>query len=209
MTTLLSLDQINARLHDLSSAGVAIGYRFIDGAPHGSFFSYSQDWLTHYETEGLIQADPTIIYGFSTTGRRTWAELAADGFDNKVFDAARTFGISNGTVFALRVNGAKTIASISHDGASLDEAAIREAQQLLALGAMIVEQEHPRERYKLTADQRFLIKLILDGASDDDICGYFGFDPRTLRRRKDAVMKVTGATSLPVAIHRLHEAGIL
>lgn len=209
MTLLPSLDEINARLHELSSAGVAIGYRFIDGAPQESFFSYSQEWLTHYETEGLIQADPTIIFGFSTTGQRTWRELASDGFDTAVFKAARSFGIANGTVFALRVNGAKTIASISHDGDALPEDVISEAGKLLALGAMATEQKHPRQRYELKPDQRYLIKMILDGASDEDICGHFGFDPRTLRRRKDALVTATEATSLPVAIHHLHEAGIL
>lgn len=209
MATPPTLDAIKRRLHELSHRGLAVGFSFQDDVPSERFYSYDQAWLNHYQANGLIERDPTIIFGFSTNGVRSWRELEADGFDNHIFEEARKFGIENGTAFALRVNGSKTIASVSHEKSDLDEATRMEIYTLLASGTMLVDAKRDVKPLEFDEEQKAFITYILQGRSDEDICDLLGVPARTLRYRRSAMIKQAGATSLPHLIHILHVRGVL
>lgn len=188
---------------------MAVGFSFQDDVPSERFYTYDQAWLNHYQANGLVERDPTIIFGFSTNGVRSWNELEADGFDNHIFEEARKFGIENGTAFSLRVNGSKTIASISHESAELEEGARLEVYSLLASGTIIVDAKRNGPVLHFDEEQKALIAYILQGRSDDEICEMLGTPARTFRYRRSAMIKQAGASSLPHLIHILHIHGLL
>lgn len=203
------LDAIKRRLHELSHRGMAVGFSFQDDVPSERFYTYDQAWLTHYQSNGLVERDPTIIFGFNTNGVRSWRELEADGFDNFIFEEARKFGIENGTAFSLRVNGSKTIASVSHEKAEMEEAARLEVYALLASGTVIVDAKRDAPPVRFDEEQKALITYILQGRSDEEICERLGVPARTLRYRRSALIKQAGASSLAHLIHVLHVRGLL
>ncbi|WP_340107771.1 helix-turn-helix transcriptional regulator [Pikeienuella sp. HZG-20] len=209
MTTSLTLDSIKRRLHAISHRGMAVGFSFQDDVPGERFYTYDQAWLNHYQTNGLVERDPTIIFGFSTNGVRSWRELEADGFDTYVFEEARKFGIENGTAFSLRVNGSKTIASVSHESAEMEEEAKLEVYSLLASGTVIVDSKRGAPTLRFDEEQKALIAYILQGRSDDEICKMLGIPARTFRYRRSSIIKQAGASSLPHLIHILHVHGVL
>lgn len=203
------LDDISNEIHAISDHGVAIGYAFLDGRPSRVFYSYAQDWLTHYQESNLIARDPTILYGFSTNGSRTWRELAADGFDAETFTEAAKFGIMNGTAFAIRVNGAKTVASVSHDSERLPDKQIQQITGLLAHGTVLAMSASLSERFQLDTIDKEYIRLLIDGYEEGEIAEALDLNIRQTRYRRGKIVKASDSKTISQAIYKIYAAGVL
>jgi LuxR family transcriptional regulator len=95
--------RINDQLQRLVAAAdwtFAIGLRIRFNHPTLLYQTYPEAWVAHYAQNGLLFADPTVMWGMTNTGICDWRDLEA--LDSAgVLRQARDFGLVHGIVVSI------------------------------------------------------------------------------------------------------------
>ncbi len=103
-STSLEISQVLSKARDMAPAGYAIGLQIEYTTPKFMFQTYSREWLTYYDKQGLLMSDPTLGWGFDNTGFIRWDDLRpVDQFG--LLDKAAEFGIKYGITCARECRG--------------------------------------------------------------------------------------------------------
>ena len=124
---------IAALLHDLdlhSPAGFAIALHIRFSAPRYMFQTYAKRWLDHYDSAGLLVADPVVGWGMQNVGCITWAELESIDSLN-VMGQAKDFGLMNGVAISIFSSGTRSIGGFARADRDFERAEIAEMERLL------------------------------------------------------------------------------
>ena len=108
---------INAALRKLGKtapSGYFVGLHIRFAAPLMQFQTYSDEWSEFYSANGYALRDPTIAWGFSTTGACRWSSLPIPDPFNILKDAA-DHGLTFGLTLSCGPISSRTIASFARD----------------------------------------------------------------------------------------------
>ncbi len=178
-------DFLFERLHGIADDGVAIGFGFgPDGQPAEHVCTYSQAWQDHYWENGLIYRDPVISFGANNLGAIRWSDVELSDPGNAVFQA-RDFGMTDGLVVSVQVDGERAIAGLAMTSRPSD-ATIAEARAILAALQAIKTGE---QRILLTKRQKEILRLIADGASAASAAHELNIDESTVNFHKREALK--------------------
>lgn len=105
---------ILARLRRMAPSGYFVGLHIRFAAPVMQFQTYSQAWSDFYSANAYALRDPTIAWGFSTTGTTRWSTMPIpDPFG--ILKHAASFGLVYGAVVSCGPLSSRTIAGFAHD----------------------------------------------------------------------------------------------
>lgn len=97
----------------LAPAGLHISLRIRFGSPLSSINTYPSKWIHKYTKLGLMMHDPTMKWGYESTGACRWSALAGDDTHN-VLRMASSYGVEYGAAISCRAEteaGHRTIAT--------------------------------------------------------------------------------------------------
>lgn len=114
MSSRAEINAILARLRKLAPMGYFIGAHIRFAAPVMQFQTYPAAWIENYASNGYALRDPTIAWGFSTTGAIRWSMMPIPDPFGIMADAAR-YGLVNGIVVSCGPLKSRTIACCAHD----------------------------------------------------------------------------------------------
>lgn len=178
-------DSLLARLHEIAEDGVAIGLGFNQmGQPKEHLCTYDDAWQKHYWENELIFSDPVIAFGVNNLGAVRWSDVTAGGAANAV-TIARDFGLTNGIVLSVQVDGERAIAGLATRSRP-SEAAITEARIVLAA---LQASKSGEPQIILTQRQKEVLRLIADGASAEDTAHELEIDISTVNFHKREALK--------------------
>lgn len=109
--------EINAalsRLNKMAPMGYYIGLHIRFAAPIMRFQTYPDNWSERYTANAYALRDPTIAWGFSTTGAVRWSAMPIPDPFGILADAA-SHGLHYGLTLSWGPIKSRTIASFSHD----------------------------------------------------------------------------------------------
>ena len=113
------------KLGKLAPAGYFVGLHIRFAAPLMQFQTYPEVWSEFDSQNGYALRDPTIAWGFSTTGACRWSSLPIPDPFSILKDAA-----NHGLTFGLTVSygpiNSRTIASFARDDREFTDAEIAE-----------------------------------------------------------------------------------
>lgn len=109
--------EINAALQKfrkMCPSGYFVGLHIRFAAPLMQFQTYPEEWSKRYSERAYALRDPTIAWGFSTTGACRWSVLPIpDPFG--IFQDAADHGLTYGLVVSCGPMQSRTIACFTHD----------------------------------------------------------------------------------------------
>lgn len=112
MSPRADINAILAKLSRAAPAGYFLGLHIRFAAPLMQFQTYDQRWSDHYSANGYALRDPTIAWGFSTTGACRWSSFPLpDPFD--ILGEAGRFGLKFGVTVSCGPISSRTIASFA------------------------------------------------------------------------------------------------
>ena len=103
-------DAILARLRKLAPMGYFIGLHIRYAAPIMQFQAYPKAWTDHYAERGYALRDPTIAWGFSTTGSIRWSVLPIPDPFGIIAEGAR-FGLNYGVIVSCGLMSVPVVTS--------------------------------------------------------------------------------------------------
>lgn len=172
------------RLHDIAEDGVALGFGFDNsGNPAEHICTYSSAWQTHYWEQKLIFNDPVISFGAKNLGAIRWSDVDLGSKDNAVLQA-RDFGMNDGIVLSIQVDGERAIAGLA-TSARPSDAAISEAR---AIVAALQATKSAAKKIVLTRRQQEILSLIAAGMSAADAAHELDIDVNTVNFHKKAAL---------------------
>lgn len=137
--------------------GYFVGAHIRYAAPIMQWQAYPVAWTDHYATNGYALRDPTIAWGFSTTGAVRWSALPIpDPFG--IMAEAADFGMRYGVIVACGPLRSRTIAGCAHD---VREFTDDEIQTISALVRRLHDITEPPE--SLTKAQQEALRCIAEG----------------------------------------------
>lgn len=178
-------EHLLSQLHNIATDGVAIGFGFSsNGQPTDHLCTYKPDWQQHYWENGLIYRDPIISFGVRNLGAVRWSDVDKMEHSDAVLQA-REFGMTNGIVLSVQVDGERAIAGLATEGRP-SEVAIREARTILAA---LQASKSGEPAITLTPRQKDILRLIADGASAADTAHELRIDVSTVNFHKREALK--------------------
>lgn len=178
-------DVLLDRLHDIAPGGVAIGFGFSkSGSPIEHLCTYDERWQNHYWQSGLITNDPIISFGARNLGAVRWSDVDLSSPDNAV-NQAKCFGMNDGIVLSVQVDGERAIAGLSTTSRPT-ETAIREARTIVAA---LQAAKSGAPKLDLTNRQKEILRLIGDGASAASTAHELRIDVSTVNFHKREALK--------------------
>ncbi|KIC36526.1 helix-turn-helix transcriptional regulator [Leisingera sp. ANG-M7] len=178
-------DRLIARLHEIAGDGVAIGFGFDQsGQPKEHLCTYKQTWQDHYWANKLIFNDPIIGFGVRNLGAVRWSDVEGSTEDNAVTQA-RDFGMNDGIVISVQVDGERAIAGLATSSRPSD-AEINEARVILAA---LQASKTDEPQIVLTQRQKEILRLIADGATAEDAAFELNIDTSTVNFHKREALR--------------------
>ncbi|TDX31255.1 LuxR family transcriptional regulator [Rhodovulum visakhapatnamense] len=107
---------------------VALHIRFT--RPLVMYRTYPQAWCDHYDLNGLVVSDPSVRWGFCTTGAIHWDDPALDD-PVGVFAAARSFGVANGVTVSVGPATSRSLAGLSRASGRFGAAEVQHMVRLV------------------------------------------------------------------------------
>lgn len=104
----------------LAPAGYFIGLHIRFAAPLVSFQTYDQSWLDHYTQQAYALRDPTIAWGFSSTGACRWTDFGIPDMFG-ILEKARSYGLVYGLTVSCGPIASRSIASFSRADREYEE----------------------------------------------------------------------------------------
>jgi LuxR family transcriptional regulator len=191
------------RLAKIAKSGYFVGMHIRFAAPLMQFQTYAEEWSEFYSQNGYALRDPTIAWGFSTTGACRWSALPIPDPFNILADAAR-----HGLTFGLTVShgpiNSRTIASFARDDREFTDAEIAEVQTTVRQLHDITE---PPE--SLTKAQKEALRCIAEGDRHAAAAAKLGITESAFKARLISVRERLKARTTAEALQRAKEYRLL
>ncbi|MCQ0970930.1 autoinducer binding domain-containing protein [Paracoccus sp. TK19116] len=197
---------INASLHKLgklSPKGYYLGLHIRFAAPLIQHQTYAQEWSDFYSANGYALRDPTIAWGFSTTGACRWSALPIPDPFNILQDAADhglTYGltVSNGPI------ASRTIASFARADREFKD---DEIADITATIRRLHDVTEPPE--SLTRAQKEALRCIAEGDRHAAAAAKLGITESAFKARLISVRERLMARTTAEALQRAKDYRLL
>lgn len=197
---------IDLHLHELARVapnGYYVGLHIRLAAPLMSFMTYPQAWADHYTEQAFALRDPTIAWGFSTTGAVRWSEMTIpDPFG--ILVQAANHGLRYGVTLSCGPISSRTIASVARGDREFSLAEIAKVQTLVR---QLHEMTEPPEF--LTKAQIEALRLIAAGDRHAAAAAKLGISESALKARLLAARERLMARTMAEAIQRAKDTRLL
>lgn len=197
---------INARLKKLdriARTGYFVGLHIRFAAPLMQFQTYPESWSEFYSQNGYALRDPTIAWGFSTTGACRWSALPIpDPFN--ILDAAARHGLIFGLTVSHGPISSRTIASFAREDREFTDDEIAEIETLVRALHDITE---PPE--SLTKAQKEALLCIAAGDRHAAAAAKLGITESAFKARLISVRERLKARTTAEALQRAKEYRLL
>lgn len=203
---MLKMEGINHWLEVLKEkapAGYAIALHIEFNAPKLLFQTYPVAWINKYEDNGFVMHDPTVQWGFSNSGIKSWGDL--EHLDTKnVLLQARGFGLEYGFTFATDAVNKHTIASFARGDRNFSDAEITEITE-------IVRVIHKEEisAIKINDKQKELLNTLAGGARIEEASSRLGVPVVTIKSQLTSIRLLLGTRTSAEAVQRAADLGLL
>lgn len=190
----VEINQTLDRLKEIAPKGFYVGLHIRFAAPILQFQTYPQEWVDHYGANGYTLRDPTIAWGFSTTGACRWSCLPIpDPFD--ILGAAAKFGLVYGMTCSFGAVDSRTIASFASDTREFTDDEIRRICEAVEHLHILSKPPH-----SLTKAQREALLCIAEGDRYAAAAAKLGISESAFKARlisvRDRLMARTTAEAL-------------
>lgn len=197
---------VNAGLRKLSriaSAGYFVGLHIRFAAPLMQFQTYPEEWAEHYSNNGYALRDPTIAWGFSTTGACRWSALPIPDPFNILKEAA-----NHGLTFGLTVSygpiNSRSIVSCARADREFEDAEIEEISTTVRRLHEITEPPT-----SLTKAQKEALRCIAEGDRHAAAAAKLGITESAFKARLISVRERLMARTTAEALQRAKEYRLL
>lgn len=202
------------RLENMGSMGMAASFGFTEAIPTEIYSNYNEEWLRYYGENDLLHDDPTAVYGLTNIGIVKWEYLEENcsdfGCTNRVFEAARSFGLESGTTFSLKVGNRRTVSSVSHRK-NVNELFRREIYSLLFDITLDIYPDLYTSVNKghVTMGEIDVLKLMARDHRDQEIADLLNLSIQTIRGRRRQIMAKLNAATISGVISKAKDEGYI
>lgn len=191
------------KLGKIAQSGYFVGLHIRFAAPLMQFQTYSEEWSEFYSANGYALRDPTIAWGFSTTGACRWSALPIPDPFNILREAANhglTYGltVSNGPI------SSRTIASFARSDRELTDGEIEEISTTVKRLHEITEPPA-----SLTKAQKEALRCIAQGDRHAAAAAKLGITESAFKARLISVRERLKARTTAEALQRAKEYRLL
>jgi len=181
-------------LETMAPMGYNIGLHIRFTSPLMTFQTYDQEWLNHYTEHGYVLRDPTVAWGFATTGATRWSNRKIpDPFG--IFKDAARFGLKYGATISCGPITSRTIASVARADREFEDA---EIEKIEALVRRLHDMTEPPQ--ELTKAQVEALRCIAEGDRYAAAACKLGISESALKARlasaRDRLMARTTAEAI-------------
>ncbi|MBC7676607.1 MAG: autoinducer binding domain-containing protein [Rhodoferax sp.] len=197
---------IDAELHRLSMlapAGYFIGLHIRFAAPLVSFQTYDQSWLDHYTQQAYALRDPTIAWGFSSTGACRWTDFGIPDMFG-ILEKARSYGLVYGLTVSCGPIASRSIASFSRADREYEES---EMTQIEAVVQRLHDFTEPPE--SLSKAQIEALNCVANGMRHAAAAAKLGISESAFKARLNSVRLKLLARTTVEALQRAKEYKLL
>lgn len=180
---------------------VATHIRF--ASPLMQFTTYPDDWSDFYSANAYALRDPTIAWGFSTTGACRWSALPIPDPFNILRDAAN-HGLTYGLTVSHGPVASRSICSFARDDAEFTDAEIVE---ISATVRRLHEMTEPPE--SLTKAQKEALRCIAEGDRHAAAAAKLGITESAFKARLISAREKLMARTTAEALQRAKEYRLL
>lgn len=198
--------EINAglkRLGKIASMGYFVALHIRFAAPLMQFQTYPEEWSEFYSQNGYALRDPTIAWGFSTTGDCRWSSLPVpDPFN--ILKASADHGLTFGLTVSHGPISSRTIASFALGDREFTDDEIAEISTLVRRLHEITEPPA-----SLTKAQKEALRCIAEGDRHAAAAAKLGITESAFKARLISVRERLMARTTAEALQRAKEYRLL
>jgi LuxR family transcriptional regulator len=191
------------KLGRIAQTGYFVGLHIRFAAPLMQFQTYPESWSEFYSTNGYALRDPTIAWGFSTTGACRWSALPIPDPFNILREAA-----NHGLTFGLTVShgpiSSRTIASFARSDRELTDGEIEDISVTIKRLHEITEPPA-----SLTKAQKEALRCIAQGDRHAAAAATLGITESAFKARLISVRERLNARTTAEALQRAKEYRLL
>ena len=103
--------QLLEHLEPLAPSGYALAFHIRFTTPTFLLQTYPKAWTDLYSQNGYVMSDPTVAWGFESTGTARWSDLAPQS--HPVMQASADHGLVYGVTCAVETDGSRSLCSFS------------------------------------------------------------------------------------------------
>ena len=191
------------KLGQLAPAGYFVGLHIRFAAPLISFQSYDQAWLDHYTREAYALRDPTIAWGFSTTGACRWRDFnIPDPFG--ILTQASKHGLVYGMTVSCGPISSRTIASFARSDREFEDSEMETINNTVRRLHDITEPPDSLSRAQIEA-----LRCIANGMRHAAAANSLGISESAFKARLNSARQKLLARTTAEALQRAKEYKLL
>lgn len=191
------------KLGRLAPKGFYLGLHIRFAAPLIQHTTYPADWSDFYSANAYALRDPTIAWGFSTTGACRWSALPIPDPFNILKDAA-DYGLAFGLTVSFGLINSRTIASFARSDREFTDDEIAEISAMIRRLHEITE---PPE--SLTKAQKDALRCIAEGDRHAAAAAKLGITESAFKARLISVRERLMARTTAEALQRAKDYRLL
>jgi len=191
------------KLDKIAASGYYIGLHIRFAAPLMQFQTYPGEWDEFYSQNGYALRDPTIAWGFSTTGACRWSALPIPDPFNILKDAAK-FGLVFGLTISHGPISSRTIASFARHDRELTDV---EIEQISITVRELHELTEPPEN--LSKAQKEALRCVAEGDRHAEAAAKLGITESAFKARLISARERLNARTTAEALQRAKEYRLL
>ena len=203
MSSRAEINATLARLRKLAPMGYFMGLHIRFAAPIMQFQTYPPGWIEHYASNAYALRDPTIAWGFSTTGATRWSAMPIPDPFGIMAEAAR-FGLIYGIAVSCGPIRSRTIAACAHDTREFTNDEIEKISTMIRRLHDITE---PPE--SLTKAQQEALRCIAEGDRHAAAAAKLGITESAFKARLISARERLMAKTTAEALQRAKEYRLL
>ena len=192
-----------SRLRKLAPMGYFMGLHIRFAAPIMQFQTYPEAWAEYYSANAYALRDPTIAWGFSTTGAVRWSAMPIPDPFGILSDAAR-FGLLYGVVVSCGPIRSRTIAACAHDTREFTN---DEIEKISTMVRRLHDMTEPPE--SLTKAQQEALRCIAEGDRHAAAAAKLGITESAFKARLISARERLMAKTTAEALQRAKEYRLL
>lgn len=203
MSTRAEINSGLQKLGRLAPKGYYLGLHIRFAAPLIQHQTYAEEWSDFYSKNGYALRDPTIAWGFSTTGGCRWSALPIPDPFNILQDAA-DHGLTYGLTISHGLLTSRTIASFARDDREFLD---NEIEEILMTIRRLHDITEPPE--SLTKAQKEALRCIAEGDRHAAAAAKLGITESAFKARLISVRERLMARTTAEALQRAKEYRLL
>ena len=197
------INAILARMRKLAPSGYFVGMHIRFAAPLMQFQTYPKGWSDHYSANAYALRDPTIAWGFSTTGATRWSTMPIPDPFGIMKDAA-SFGLTYGITVSCGPIKSRTISSFAHNAREFTD---DEIETISAYVRRLHDITEPPE--SLTKAQQEALRCIAEGDRHAAAAAKLGITESAFKARLISARERLMAKTTAEALQRAKEYRLL